>query len=341
MPQLTTSGDAADKIAALRRKSHLVAEVYTAPRPSRADRAPRANRPGKLRIVVAIPSAQRPGILSDTVRAIARQDRLPDRVVLSLGASEDLGDLNPSTLPFPLEIVRGRGGATARRNQIIRILRRDEIMVLLSDDFLMAPDYLRRTLDVFERYPDIAMTTGTVLADGMHGPGFSHEKGQALLARRLQSPAADRLQPVFSGHGCNSAMRASVILDRGLRFDESFPLYGGLEDLDFSRRIAAHGRLVKDNAARGVHLGTKTGRPPGMLLGYSQVIAPLHLLKKGTMTRRQAVAMIARDALSNLFRAIHPPAWADFRGRLRGNLRAVRDLLQGRASPQRMLDLKP
>ena len=295
----------------------------------------------RRRMVVAIPSTGRPGILPDTVRAIAGQDRLPDLVLLSVAAAADIGDLAPETLPFPVELVIGPKGATVQRNRVIDLLKPDDILLLLDDDFLMAPDYLRRTLEVFERNRDVVLATGTVLADGICGPGYDHAEGARRLAELSAAPAEERLSRAYAGYGCNMALRAAPLLEHRLRFDEALPLYSWLEDVDFSRRLAPHGRLVKAGTMRGVHLGTKTGRTPGVFLGYSQIANPLYLLRKGSISQKHALEMMLRNSASNLLRAIRPPAWADYRGRLKGNVLAVIDALRGRDSPDRILELKP
>jgi len=292
------------------------------------------------RLVVAIPSANRPSILPETVRAIALQDRLPDLVILSLANAEDIGDLDAEALPFPVRVLMGRKGATLQRNRVLRDLEPGDIVLMLDDDFLMAPDYLRRTMEMFEADPEIVLATGTVLADGIHGPGYNHEQGQALLAKLNAGPHDDALSAAFSGYGCNFAIRNATVAAYGLDFDEVLPLYSWLEDLDFSRRIAVHGKLVKSGAMRGVHLGTKTGRTPGVMLGYSQIANPMYLVRKGSMSWRHALTMMSRNTTSNLLHSVRPPAWADFRGRLHGNLIAIGDVLRGRDSPARVLELK-
>ena len=299
-------------------------------------------KPGRTtpRLILAIPSTDRPTILPATVRAIAAQERLPDLVLLSVTSLSDIGDLAPDALPFPIEILIGPRGATRQRNRAIDATRAGDILLFLDDDFLMAPDYLRRTEDLFLTHPDVVVATGTVLADGILGPGFDVATGQRLLAERAAHPAGNGLSGTYSGYGCNMALRAGTLLAWGLRFDEALPLYSWLEDVDLSRRIARHGRIVKSAGMRGVHLGTKTGRTPGLYLGYSQIANPVYLLRKGTITPRHALELMARSAASNLLRSIKPPPWADYRGRLRGNLLAMLDVLRRRDSPERILDLR-
>lgn len=298
-----------------------------------------ATDPAEPRLVVAIPTTGRPGILPETVRAIARQDRLPDVVYISVASLDDIGDLVPDSLPFPVEILIGPKGATFQRNLVIDHLRPADILLLLDDDFLMAPDYLRQTARLFERNPDVVLATGKVLADGILGPGFDHAEGARRLEQGLDDPATPSIEHIYAGYGCNMALRAAPVLNARLRFDEALPLYSWLEDVDFSRRLARYGRLVRAGAMRGVHLGTKTGRTPGIRHGYSQIANPVYLLRKGTISRRHAAKLMSRNFASNLLRSFRPPPWVDYRGRLRGNLLAVRDVLARRDSPARILDM--
>ncbi|MAM63154.1 glycosyltransferase [Maritimibacter sp. UBA3975] len=293
------------------------------------------------RVVVGIPTTGRPAILPETVRAIARQRRLPDLVILSVATEDDLGDLDTQALPFPVEVVTGPKGATLQRNRMMRRLGREDVLLLLDDDFLMAPDFVGNTLAVFRDNPDVVIATGTVLADGILGAGMDHATGARRLAELSAAPGTDALSPIYAGYGCNMAFRARAALDNDIRFDEALPLYSWLEDVDFSRRLARHGRVVKAGSMRGVHLGTKTGRTPGVFLGYSQIANPIYLMRKGTMNRRHAWEMILRNMASNLLRSPRPPAWCDYRGRLRGNLIAIRDVLRSRDAPDRITQLTP
>lgn len=134
------------------------------------------------------------------------------------------------------------------------------------------------------------------------------------------------------------AVRLSPILEHALAFDEQLPLYGWLEDVDFSRSIARYGRSVRVEGARGVHLGVRSGRQPGRRLGYSQVANPVYLIRKGTMSKGRAIAQIGRNILANTRGLLFNDRLIDRWGRLNGNLLALSDLLIGRASPSRILE---
>ena len=121
--------------------------------------------------------------------------------------------------------------------------------------------------------------------------------------------------------------------------DERLPLYAWYEDLDFTRLLGRHGEIRRLPAARGVHLGVKFGRGSGVRLGYSQVINPVYLGRKGTYPWNRALRSIARHCVMNLLRSPAPEPWVDRWGRFRGNLAGLADLLRGKADPMRVMRL--
>jgi hypothetical protein len=52
-----------------------------------------------------------------------------------------------------------------------------------------------------------------------------------------------------------------------------------------------------------------------------------------------AAPLIWRNVLANLGKSLRPEPWIDRKGRLKGNCMALRDLVTGRISPQRILEL--
>ncbi len=217
------------------------------------------------------------------------------------------------------------------------------MLLFLDDDFLPAAGYLAAIEAAFGADPALVVATGTVIADGIGGPGLDAAAGRALLAADAPGPArgADPV-PAFAGYGCNMAIRVATALGQGIRVDERLPLYAWQEDVDFTRRLAAFGRVCRLPDARGVHLGTKRGRGSGLRLGYSQVANPLYLARKtggGAYPYRYAAVRILRNLAANLARAPRPEAHVDRRGRLRGNLIALWDAARGRLAPERVLEL--
>ncbi|MDE1993544.1 MAG: glycosyltransferase [Rhizobiaceae bacterium] len=293
--------------------------------------------PGRpLKLVVGIASAGRRDILSSILPHMARQTRKPDEVVVCLASPEDIDPSCLRDLDFPVRVLISERGLCRQRNRILDSIPDAEIILVLDDDFLMTPNYLEETERLFQLHPDIVMSTGKVLADGIGGPGISVRDGLRMVESkgRRRSEAGAQFQPIYNAYGCNMAIRTTIIKGDNLRFDENLPLYGWLEDVDFSRLVARYGQVVSAKQLEGVHLGTKVGRTPGVRLGYSQVANPVYLMRKRTMSVRHASIQIGRNLIANSVRFWRPEPWVDRKGRLKGNAMACFDLLRGRLAPQ-------
>lgn len=290
-------------------------------------------------VIAAIATAGRRDIALATLRHLASLTDAPDKVLVSIANPDDFDTTVLPPLPFPLEVITAAKGLCAQRNAVLETVPPYAIVLFIDDDFLLAEGYVAATRQVFADHPEVAMATGLVLADGILGPGYDHATGLRLLAKAAPSTGTARIHDTYNGYGCNMAIRAATVAAHDLRFDTALPRYGWLEDVDFSRRLAAHGRIVRHPSMQGVHLGTKTGRSRGVPLGYSQIANPVCLLRKGTMERRRAWRLMTRNVAANLVRTFRPEPWVDRAGRLRGNMMALRDLLTGRLSPERILDL--
>lgn len=293
-----------------------------------------------MRLIVAIPTTGRLNVVIPTILEIARQTTLPDLVLVSVADPTDMDADAVKSLPFPVKIVLGPRGSTVQRNTAIDLLLPGDVAIFLDDDFVMAPDYLTQTKELFTKHRNVVMATGTVLADGIHGPGLTHDEGRQIVSDPPPDVTPAAPHEVYNCYGCNMAMRAEPTLRHKVRFDDRMKLYAWLEDVDFSRQMAAHGKIVKSSALRGVHLGTKTGRSSGLRVGYVQVANPLYLISKGTMTRKRAMNIMFRNMASNLVKSLRPEPEIDRRGRLWGNISALGDLVIGRMAPERVLKFK-
>mgnify|MGYP001049921543 CR=1 FL=1 len=290
-------------------------------------------------VVVAIATAGRRGIARETVRHLASLRDHPDRVLLSIGSPDDFDTADLGNSPFPLEILIAEKGLCSQRNAILEAVPKTAVLLFIDDDFLLAEGYISATRNLFDRAPEVVMATGAVLIDGILGPGYSHVAGQQFLDTAQPVHSGAMPTEVYNGYGCNMAVRMATVAAHGLRFDLTLPYYGWLEDVDFSRQLAPYGQIVKDPNMQGVHLGTKVGRSRGVPLGYSQIANPVYLIRKGTMNRRRAYRLMIRNLMANFGKALIPDPLVDRRGRAKGNLLALRDLITGHLSPQRILDL--
>jgi glycosyltransferase involved in cell wall biosynthesis len=291
-----------------------------------------------LSVSVVVATRGRPQVVEATVRHLLEHQSLqPLAVIVSCVTPEDAGDLKHVK---GVTVITGAAGLPAQRNLGLRALPQEtEIVVFFDDDFLAEAGWLRAAVEAFQDTPEIVGFTGRLLADDIKGPGLSYPDAAQLL-RDVQPDLGSPLEPC-SPYGCNMAFRRSAVGD--LRFDERLVLYGWLEDRDFGARLAKQtgGRLVKSQRACGVHMGVKGGRVAGDRLGYSQVVNPIYLLRKRSMTLLQVTDHIFRNVASNLLGAIWSEPFIDRRGRLRGNFRAWLDMLGGRLEPERAADIIP
>ncbi|AHG46657.1 glycosyl transferase [Rhizobium leguminosarum bv. trifolii CB782] len=295
--------------------------------------AARRDRP--LRIALGIASAGRPSILRETIDYLTGLPDQAERLIVCVPVIEDAAGLAGRS---DVEVIVGSRGLTVQRNRIIQAASADaDVLIFLDDDFIPAATFLSRMAAVFAAKPDVAIATGEVLADGVLDGGLSMTK--ALEVLETAGEGAEHVADVYNAYGCNMAVRLAPVVEHALTFDEQLPLYGWLEDVDFSRSIARHGRSVYVEGARGVHLGVRSGRQPGRRLGYSQIANPVYLIRKGTMSKGRAIAQIGRNILANMSGALLKDRLIDRWGRLNGNVLALADLLVGRASPCRILEL--
>jgi GT2 family glycosyltransferase len=291
-----------------------------------------------MNIAVGIATRGRPKVLAETLAELARQTRAPDAVFVCHVDDSDVGDL-PRAHPH-VTFLRGPPGLPHQRNVILDAVTEADLLLFIDDDFFPAPAWLDVLERVMQAHPGCVVATGTVIADGAKGPGVAPDAARRLLADDTPPSDALAVAPHFNGYGCNMAFRMAPVRAHGIRVDEALPLYAWYEDIDVTRRLAAAsgGEILRLAGARGVHLGVKSARTPGLRLGYSQVVNPIYLMRKGSFPWNHAIPSAARHCLINLLRSLRPEPEVDRWGRFRGNLRGLFDLLRGKARPARILE---
>lgn len=293
------------------------------------------DRSMQLSLSVGIATKGRPDQVAATLDTLARQTLQPRQIIVCCTSRDDVGAVAERD---DVTVVFEKPGLARQRNRILRELPEGtDIVVFFDDDFI--PDV--RWLEIVERTflldPTITTITGHVVADGIIGPGLTLDEALDRIARHDAS-TTDAVVENYVPYGCNMAFRHAAIT--GLTFDEKLVLYGWLEDRDFGAAVAKRGgRTIKLGEAFGVHLGVKGGRVSGVKFGYSQVMNPIYMLKKETMSANDALRQIGRNVTANLVKSMHPEPYVDRRGRLRGNIIAAIDLLRRRLTPERAASL--
>lgn len=284
------------------------------------------------KLFVIIASVGRPELTAKTVDRLADQTRPPDGVIVVSVKPQDV--VGVDSVRGNVQVHLSAKGLPHQRNHGLKqVIDTADTIVFFDDDFIPAPDYLAETERYFAEHPDLVGLTGILIADGINSGGISLEDAVAMVMRH-ERPATVRERPRQALYGCNMAIRVSAARD--LRFDETLPLYAWLEDVDYTTQLARRGRMISSDAITGVHMGVKGGRTSGVKLGYSQIANVIYLKRKGTMQAGLGDRLMRKQLLSNLLRSIRPEPGIDRRGRLKGNLMALSDLLRGRVDPGRI-----
>jgi glycosyltransferase involved in cell wall biosynthesis len=289
---------------------------------------------------VIVSTRGRPDIVRSLVQQLGEQTMPPDHIFIIASKPDDVALLDQSQKNLTVRI--GRPGSTFQRNDGLALAgSRFSTIVFFDDDFVPSRFWLERMTEIFKSRPDIAGLTGTVLADGTRTAGIKLDEAQAMVQLRDTNPShGGTLLEHFaygSNVGCNMAYRYSAIRD--IAFDERLPLYAWHEDSDFRGQVERRGLFVRADELWGVHLGHKQGRHNGLTLGYSQIANAVYLARKGTVPARFLADIAGRNLVINALRSFRPEPFVDRRGRLRGNLIALADLVRGRVTPERILEL--
>jgi GT2 family glycosyltransferase len=294
-------------------------------------------QPASETLAVIIPSANRPEILHATVAALTQQSLSPAEIILSLpGPEHSLPETR--TLPF-VRVVLAPLGLTAQRNAAIDALSPGiAVVAFLDDDVALHRDYLRHIAHAFAALPDLVLADGHLLADGVRSGGIARARAEALVAAVEADAPEKQVRPSTPEeiYGCNMSVRRAALA--AVRFDERLPLYGYMEDRDFAFRCARLGRVMRVERALAVHLGVSAGRVSGRRFGFSQVMNPLYLWRKGSYrSRRDVVRQVLKPVLFNAAMSLAPSGRIDRRGRLAGNCRALAAAMRGRIAPEDVL----
>lgn len=295
-----------------------------------------------MELSIGIATCGRKDLLSKVLRDLSRQSYRPDRILIApIDVVSDVGTLDlPKNINELISIVEGPKGLTAQRNTILKALEETGgIVLFLDDDFVLHKDYCKELREIYLNHIDIVGCAGNVIKDGINSKGIEFDDALSLV-KNHEELGADELIDNGTTYGCNMSFRLETVNATSTKFDEALPLYGWFEDLDFSARMARYGRVINANRCVGVHMGHKSGRTSGRKLGYSQVVNPVYMWKKGTMPLSDAFTNVARRLLANIVRSFWSESWVDRRGRVLGNIQGLFDIVLGRENPRRILEMQ-
>jgi GT2 family glycosyltransferase len=293
----------------------------------------------KLGLIIA--SNRRPDLLQKVLGRVLAQVRIPDQIILSVVDPTDVLEANVAALG--IRIVFGSAGLTSQRNRGIScLIDKVDVIAFIDDDFIVGDDYFFNMERVFEQDDSIVGLTAQIIADGANSPGLTFEDGLMLADSHARCKARPAIREISGPHaqGYNGIIAFRTSHLGLLRFDERLALYGWLEDLDFCAALSRAGKIVTTNMAWGIHLGSKSGKGSDVRLGYSQIVNPAYIVRKGNMSPLDALRLVTKNLLANLTKSISPESYIDRRGRLRGNLIGISHLLVGRLTPEDVIKIK-
>jgi GT2 family glycosyltransferase len=291
-----------------------------------------------MKLIVIIATIGRRAQVGQLVRHLESQTRPPDEVIISAPDASHVETYDEDR--FTVRHVFGAAGLTIQRNAALEVAlgRRADVVTFFDDDFIPADNYLAEVAVAFRANPNWSVVMGRVVADGARGTELDWKAGLAALRSAVDHPTKPGVVEHVGAYGCNMSVRVSAL--GKLRFDERLPLYGWLEDIDFTSQLRRTGRVIELRHVLGVHLGVRSGgRVSGRRLGYSQVMNPIYLVSKGTVPFSFAMKLMVCNVIANLTRSLWPEAHVDRWGRLRGNFMAASHAILGRIEPEYILKI--
>lgn len=288
-----------------------------------------------MRVHVVFATTGRAEVLGKVVDRLRGQSRAPDGVIVVGACAADVAGVQ-GTLPN-LQIITAPKGLCSQRNAgLAAVAGECDVVIFFDDDFVPAHDFLQQVEAHMSADPGIVGLTGRLVCDGAQTGAVNFDEAVRRLDVEQERPVEGGARTTWL-YGCNMAIRLSA--NPELRFDETLPLYGWQEDVDFSTRLARHGILYRSARLTGIHLGVRGGRTSGLRLGYSQIANVLYLRRKGTIRPLHGWRILVCNVAANLLRSVRPEPDIDRRGRLRGNWLALQDFIRGKLDPRKILSL--
>lgn len=285
---------------------------------------------------VVLASAGRPNLLAAAVRDVDAQRGIAVERVISVPDEASLPEDRASLADW--RVVTGVRGLAAQRNAGLAALPAGtDVVLFFDDDAVVRDDYVARAVRFLDEHPEIVGLTGRVLRDGKLSGEIDDSTARAIVRASGDEEPTGVWRAARELYGANFAIRIGSV--PSIRFDERLPLYSWLEDHDMARRLLRSGPLAQVDDCVIVHRAAASGgRTNHLRLGYSQVMNPVHLVAAGSFPLWLAAQQLFRPVAKNLALSVTGRSSSWRRLRARGNLRAARDLLRGRISPERIIE---
>lgn len=273
-------------------------------------------------------------MLHESVLSLVHQTT-PCEIILSVPDESHVLD---ETRRLPrVRLVTGARGLCAQRNHALSSVHSEcSAIFFFDDDVEVDCDYVGHMLAMLEQDSTISLAVGLNLGRGAAPGSLDREKAKGLIGEnKTKQPRGQEVETIRTALGSRMCMRGSLL--GTVRFDVRLPLYGYLEDFDFSLQCRRYGRIVMNRRCLMVHIETSAGRMGSKKRGYSEIVNPFYIWSKRTGANLARVtAGSVKRTLRNAFK-LHT---ADGRLQFAGNLVGWLRLTTGRADPEYVLRLE-
>lgn len=198
------------------------------------------------RVVAVVVAYNRRELVTETLTALTRQDRLPDAIVVVDNASDD-GSGDAVAAGFPevslLRLERNTGGAGGFTVGIVQAITNQgaDLVWLMDDDTVPDPGALAALLSARDHAPSgtVVLASAVRWVDGRPHPMNTPRVRPFATRRSVESARAFDCYPVRSASFVSILIDASAIRRAGLPIADYF-LWN--DDFEFSSRLLRTGR---------------------------------------------------------------------------------------------------
>lgn len=246
---------------------------------------------------LVICTLDRPLELERCLFSCLRSSTIPDQIIVCDASRGDqakaIVEYVAAQTQFNVSWIRGPIGLTKQRNFAVSLLAsHHDVIHFVDDDVVVGEKYFEAIDEAFALHKDMVGCGGIVMnIDRLPDTKAGHR--QKRMRGRVSRMGVNHIMRIsgeeeFGPHqlldvdwlsGCCMSFRANVF--QTMQFDEGRPGSGIGEDVDFSLRVKAKGRLVINTAARVDHLQSPKSRPNRFNLGVQSATHRLRLSADG------------------------------------------------------------
>jgi len=276
----------------------------------------------KLTVSIVIPTKDRPDELKVTMETVLKQtalDRILELVIVDQSTTDEtkryLEELQ-KRVPFRIKYVYSNIPSVTRSKNIGLKNSEGDIVLFLDDDVTLAPDFVEKILEVYEKHPE-AIGVGGYLVSTRYGrlyriyarlfllPHDDKNRARVLPSTFVTYPVGlkDVIRAEWIPGGCSSFRRA---IFKEMLFDENFGRRSSKGDVDFAYRLHLKypGSMFITPHAKMIHRASKKQRLKPYQTIYVREVQTLYFIYKNMLPYEKSAVKRIVYMLAYLWSAI-------------------------------------